>query len=164
MKLKILILALISAGAINVNAQSFLDDVKKNFEMKPGGANAPVTGSAGAEGAKNEAPTLEKCEAPLGTIAISEPQSEIAAALQQYKLPPPTQLLRLMIQQSNCFQVVERGAAMKNILQERALAQSGEMQQGQNIGKGQLVAADFLMTANVTFTNNNAGGVGGGLG
>jgi curli biogenesis system outer membrane secretion channel CsgG len=164
MKLKILMLALISAGAINVNAQSFLDDVKKNFEMKPGGANAPVTGSAGAEGAKNEAPTLEKCEAPLGTIAISEPQSEIAAALQQYKLPPPTQLLRLMIQQSNCFQVVERGAAMKNILQERALAQSGEMQQGQNIGKGQLVAADFLMTANVTFTNNNAGGVGGGLG
>jgi curli biogenesis system outer membrane secretion channel CsgG len=69
-----------------------------------------------------------------------------------------------MIQQSKCFQVVERGAAMKNILQERALAQSGEMQQGQNIGKGQLIAADFLMTANVTFTNNNAGGVGGGLG
>jgi len=58
MKLKILMLALISAGAINVNAQSFLDDVKKNFEMKPGRANAPVTGSAGAEGAKNEAPTL----------------------------------------------------------------------------------------------------------
>jgi curli biogenesis system outer membrane secretion channel CsgG len=48
-----------------------------------------------------------------------------------------------MIQQSNCFQVVERGAAMKYLLQERALAQSGEMQQGQNIGKGQLVAADF---------------------
>jgi hypothetical protein len=59
-----------------------------------------LSGEVIPQGAKNEAPTLEKCEKPLGTIAISEPQSEIAAALQQYKLPPPTQLLRLMIQQS----------------------------------------------------------------
>jgi len=31
MKLKILMVALISAGAINVNAQGFLDNLKKNF-------------------------------------------------------------------------------------------------------------------------------------
>jgi len=31
-------------------------------------------------------------------------------------------LLRLMIQQSNCFQIVERGVAMQNLMQERALA------------------------------------------
>jgi hypothetical protein len=159
-----LFLIFLSAVAINVNAQGFFDTLKKNFEMKPGGADAPITGSATADGSKNEAPTLEKCDKPIGTIAITEPQSEIVAALQQFRLPPPTQLLRLMIQQSNCFQVVERGAAMRNLMQERSLAQSGEMQQGQNIGKGQLVAADFLMTATVSFSNNNAGGVGGVIG
>jgi len=157
MKLRLLITAFICLGLISANSQSL-------FDMRPGGAGAPVTGAASESGAKNEAPTLEKCAKPMGTIAISEPQTEIAAALQRYKLPAPTQLLRLMVQQSNCFQVVERGEAMKNLMQERALAQSGELQQGQNIGKGQLVAADFLMTANVTFSSNNAGGAAAGLG
>ena len=96
MKHSFLLFALFSTITFNASGQGFFDNLKKSFEMKPGEANAPVTGSASAEGAKNEAPSLEKCEAPLGTIAISEPQSEIAAALQQYKLPPPTQLLRLL--------------------------------------------------------------------
>jgi curli biogenesis system outer membrane secretion channel CsgG len=77
-----------------------------------------------------------------------------------YKLPPPTQLLRMMIQQSKCFQVVERGMAMKNIMQERALAGGGQLQQGQNIGGGQMVAADFLLTPTVQFSESNAGGAG----
>jgi len=40
-------------------------------------------------------------------------------------------LLRLMIQQSNCFQIVERGLAMQNIMQERQLAQSGQLNRAQ---------------------------------
>ncbi len=51
-----------------------------------------------------------------------------------------------MIQQSNCFQVVERGAGMQNMMPERALAAGGQMQAGCNIGRGQMVAADFIVT------------------
>jgi hypothetical protein len=149
---KIIIAALASLSSLAV-AQGL-------FGFKPGEASAPITGSASNQGATNEAPALEKCEKPLGTLAVSEPQDFVAVALTRYGLPPPTQLLRLMIQQSNCFQVVERGIAMQNILQERALSASGNLQSGQNIGKGQLVAADFLMTANITFTENNSGGAG----
>jgi hypothetical protein len=65
-----LFLIFLCAAAINVNAQGFFDTLKKNFEMKPGGADAPITGSATADGSKNEAPTLEKCDKPIGTIAI----------------------------------------------------------------------------------------------
>jgi len=83
--------------------------------------------------------------------------------LSRYGLGSPSGLIRLIIQQSNCFQIVERGAGMQNMMQERALAQSGEMQSGSNIGKGQMVAADFIVTPNVVFAENNAGGVGGGL-
>jgi hypothetical protein len=128
------------------------------FGFKPGGADAPVTGAASADGAQGAAPSLEKCAKPFGTLAISEPQDFVMQRLSTYRLPSPVPLLRLMVQQSNCFQIVERGVAMQNIMQERALAQGGQLQGGQNIGKGQLVAADFAMTTTVNFVENNAGG------
>lgn len=39
-----------------------------------------------------------------------EPQSQTIAGLQRYGLGSPTALIRMLIQQSNCFQVVGRGA------------------------------------------------------
>ncbi|MGA8514263.1 MAG: CsgG/HfaB family protein [Burkholderiaceae bacterium] len=119
-----------------------------------GGANTQASNTALAE----------KCDAPKGTMAVVEPQSEVIAALLRYSLQSPTPLIRMIIQQSNCFQVVERGAGMRNLMQERALAESGQMQADQNIGKGQMVAADFVLTPSVVISNPNAGGVGGGLG
>ncbi len=137
---------------------NLFDKLKETFNNKPGEANTPIKGSATENSSTNVAPSLEKCEKSLGTIAISEPQNDIQALLNYYKLPPPNQLLRLIIQQSKCFQVVERGKAMKNILQERALSDSGELQADQNIGKGQLISADFVMTATVAFSTDNSGG------
>lgn len=79
-------------------------------------------------------------------------------ALMRYNLPAPTNLLRLIIQQSNCFQVVERGVGMQNMMQERALSEGGQLQQNSNIGRGQMVSADFLLTPEVAFSENNTGG------
>ena len=129
-----------------------------------GEGGSMVSGSAGPDGSKNAAKELEKCDAPKGTIAVVEPQDQVAVSLQKYGLGSPTGIIRLLIQQSNCFQIVERGAAMANLMQERSLAQSGQLQGGQNIGKGQLVAAEFVVTPAVVFSENNAGGIGGGLG
>ena len=53
---------------------------------------------------------------------------------------------------------------MQNMMQERALAAGGQMQSDQNIGKGQMVAAEFIVTPNVVFSEGNAGGVGGAIG
>ena len=127
---------------------------------KYGEGGSPVSGSAAGTNAAGESSNLEKCDSPMGTIALVEPQSHILAALSRYSLPSPSGLLRLMIQQSGCFQVVERGRAMQNIMQERNLSQSGQLQSNANIGKGQLVTADFLMTPNVVFKDKNAGGAG----
>ena len=49
-------------------------------------------------------------------------------------------------------------------MQERDLAASGEMRENSNLGKGQMVAADYVMTPSVVFAENNAGGVGGAVG
>jgi len=59
--------------------------------------------------------------------------------------------------------VVERGVGMQNLMQERALAKSGELRQDSNMGGGQMVTADYVLTPAVVFSENNAGGVGGGI-
>jgi len=123
---------------------------------------ALLLSSAGLH-AEETASKVEHCDRPLGTIAVSEAQSESSTALQSYGLGSPVALLRIMIQQSNCFLPVERGAAMANLQQERALAASGETLAGSNVGKGQLQAADFVMTPNVQFTAGDTGGIGGAI-
>ncbi|MBV8501660.1 MAG: peptidoglycan-binding protein [Paucibacter sp.] len=106
---------------------------------------------------------VEKCDKKLGVLAVAEPQTGWGY-LQHYGLGSPAALLRIMIQQSGCFDVVERGQAMQNLQQERNLAAAGEMRQESNVGKGQMQAADFVMTPNVQIAANNTGGVGGFLG
>ena len=50
------------------------------------------------------------------------------AQLRHYNLGSTVPVLRLMIQQSNCFVIVERSrAGLALMQQERALQQSGEM-------------------------------------
>ena len=67
---------------------------------------------------------------------------------------------------SGCFQVVDRGAASEALQRERQLAAQGELREGSDMGGGQLVAADYLVTPNILFQDPNAGGsnVGGILG
>ncbi|MBV6523047.1 MAG: hypothetical protein MNPFHGCM_03214 [Gemmatimonadaceae bacterium] len=120
-----------------------------------------VATSAGAQDTKDQ---LQKCDKPIGTLAVVEPQNEYLIALQRYQLGSPTGLIRMMVQQSKCFLVVERGQAMNNIKQERELAKAGELQQDENMGGGQMKAADFILTPAVVISNPNAGGVGGAVG
>lgn len=53
---------------------------------------------------------------------------------------------------------------MNNMMVERQLEQSGGMRGGSNIGKGQMIAADYTMIPSVTFSKPNTGGLGGGVG
>jgi hypothetical protein len=130
--------------------------------MQSGGrqGGSAVQGAAGTDGAVGDN-GLERCPTPMAAIAVVEPQDEIIYALRRYNLSSPVGLIRMMIQQSNCFIVVERGRGMQNVMQERQLAAAGESRQGSNMGGGQMVAADFVMTPSVVFSENNAGGAGG---
>ena len=107
---------------------------------------------------------IETCDAPIGTISINEPEAATVRALSGYNLGSPAGVLRIMIQESNCFLVVERGSGLRQMQQERALGKTGELQEGSNMGGGQMLAADFVMTPGVIFSDDNAGGVGGAAG
>jgi hypothetical protein len=132
-------------------------------QPKQGKGGSAIQGAAGTEGSKGDN-GLEHCDKPMGAMAVVEPQSEILSALTRYRLSSPVGLIRLMIQQSNCFIVVERGAGMQNLMQERALAAGGQTRQNSNMGGGQMVTADFVLTPSVVFSEGNAGGVGGAVG
>ncbi len=122
-----------------------------------GEGSSLVTGSAGAAGAKNSAPQLRRCERSLGAAALVEPKGDSTVLLTAIGLQSPVPLLRLIMAQSNCFLVVDRGAALSNIQTERELAEQGMVE---GPGQPRLVAARYLITPNVVFSNRNAGGAG----
>lgn len=130
---------------------------------KQGQGGSVVKGAAGTDGSTGDS-GLEHCDKPMGAMAVVEPQSEYMMALARYNLQSPVSLIRMMIQQSNCFIVVERGQGLRNMQQERALSEGGQVRSGSNIGGGQMVAADYILTPAVVFSEGNAGGVGGAVG
>ena len=129
-------------------------------------AKTAATGSAGGAAAQNVNAKLGRCDKPAGTIALVEDTGLdwYRAYLDKYRLGSTTPVLRLLIQQSNCFIVVERGRAMANMQQERALQNSGKMRQNSNFGKGQMVAADYSLTPEVLISARGTSGLGAALG
>ena len=137
-----------------------------NMDMGSPAAKTTATGSAAGSNVQNANAQLERCSATLGTLAIVEDThaSWYGYLTGQLRLGSTVPVLKLLVQQSNCFVIVERGRAMQNIMGERALEQSGEMRKGSNFGKGQMVAADYSMSPSITFSNQNAGGAGAAIG
>jgi hypothetical protein len=69
----------------------------------------------GGGGPAGDAGQVEKCDAPKGTLAVVEPQYAVLQSLSRYGLQSPAAVIRLIIQQSNCFQIVERGAGPRRV-------------------------------------------------
>lgn len=135
------------------------------MQMGSQDAKTTATGSTGGANSQNANSSLEKCSETLGTLSIEEDTSQPwFQTLQQQQLGPTTPVLKLLLQQTGCFVIVERGKAMHNIMGERALAQSGELRSTSKMHKGQMVAADYTLSPSITFSNNNAGGGGAALG
>jgi curli biogenesis system outer membrane secretion channel CsgG len=107
-------------------------------------------------------PELPQCAAPVGTVAIQQP--ERGNWWSPLGLENPEALIKLFAARSNCLSVVARGAAMQMRQDERALADSGELQRGSNLGKGQVKAADYILIPDIVTSEGNAGGFGAGLG
>ncbi|MEJ2457711.1 MAG: CsgG/HfaB family protein [Novosphingobium sp.] len=99
------------------------------------------------------------CTRNLGAVAIVEPDNKWWREL---SLGSPEAILRVFVQRSHCFTLVNRGRSLRSSAMERALAEQGELQAGSNIGKGQIKAADYFLQPDIVSTNSNSGG--GGIG
>ncbi len=101
---------------------------------------------------------IPHCAKKIGTISIVD--GDDPSGWTQASLAPPQKLLKVIVQKSGCFSLVDRGAGMNAAARERDLNQSMGLQHGSNMGKGQIKAADFVLVAEVGSADSNTGGGG----
>jgi hypothetical protein len=111
--------------------------------------------SSGRKAQEQEMAEIPVCYKKLGTVAIDEPKNNWWAGL---GLESPESIIKLFVMKSGCFGLVDRGRGLQMRTQERALADSGELQRGSNIGRGQVKAADYMIIPDLITKNNNSGG------
>lgn len=106
---------------------------------------------------------LPTCAKKLGTITVLEPENNWWSS---YQLESPAALIKLFVNKSRCFTLVDRGKGLAAMQAERDLASDGELRNRSNLGKGQMKAADYALVPDLINRNSDAGGtsIGGGLG
>lgn len=130
-----------------------------------GGSASPTTGVAAGGNAVGASDKLERCDATLGTLRIEE---DLGSPWYRYygsRMGSTSPLLSLLILQSNCFVVVERGTGERGIAAETARARGDEARESDTRGKGQQVVADYLLKPEIVMNDKGTqGGTVGGLG
>jgi len=127
------------------------------------GATAAFGQAGNASGTASD--TLEHCNKTLGVLRIQE---DTSAAWYRYygaRLGSTAPLLNMMILQSNCFVVVERGTGERDLSDETRRARGDEARESGTRGKGQQVVADYLLKPEIVMANkDNEGARMGGFG
>jgi len=101
---------------------------------------------------------IPKCAEPLGTLSIVNGTDY--QGWRVYRLRRPERLLKVFVQRSGCFKLVNRSTGLRATQTEQGLSQSGDLQRRSNVGGGQIKAADYTMIADIITTDKNAGGSG----
>jgi len=135
----------------------------KAKDAAPAALTLVLSLAASAAWADNPPPEIPTCDKKIGTLAVTEPENHWWL---QYNLESPEALIKVFVSKSKCFTLLDRNKGLAAAQTERALASSGEMRGGSNIGKGQMKAADYVLVPDVAMKNNNSGGkrIGGMLG
>jgi len=106
---------------------------------------------------KEKVAQIPTCTKPLGTISVIEPEDVVNWWTGQ-QLPAPSRLIKVFVNKSRCFTLVDRGVGLNAAMSERALAADGELRNRSNIGKGQIKAADYVLVPDLISQNSNASG------
>jgi len=100
------------------------------------------------------------CTRKLGTVSVADGDDPYGWT--QFSLAPPSKLLKVMIQRSGCFNLVDRGTGLNAAERERAIGGNLGLQRGSNVGQGQIKAADYVLVAEIQGANSNVSGGGAG--
>jgi hypothetical protein len=135
--------------------------------VQQGSGSTSVTGAAAGGSSVNG--SVERCAEPLGTLAVDDGRErgwygQFSRRTGVTNIEP---LLRLAVQQSNCFVLTSIGnsrldSRISGITQKQR--NSGEFRAGSRQQKGQRVAADYFMEPAIIINNDAIGGVAGGVG
>ncbi|MFI4934038.1 MAG: CsgG/HfaB family protein [Caulobacterales bacterium] len=120
-----------------------------------GAANASQPYGMDKSSGNQSTPDLPHCDRPLGTAAVKEPDRDWWS---EYNLPQPDGVIKMFALRSGCFRMIDMNQGLAMHRQEEELNQSGELQRGQNVGRGQVLAADYFLIPDITHENNNSSG------
>lgn len=124
-------------------------------------AMTPALGAqpSGAQRAQVAAESdVPHCARKLGTVSVADGDDPYGWT--QFSLAPPSKLLKVLIQRSGCFNLVDRGTGLHAAEIERNIGGGLGLQRGSNVGVGQIKAADYVLVAEVQAANHNASGSG----
>jgi hypothetical protein len=130
-----------------------------------GGSVGPTTGAAAGGSTSGASSNLERCDKTLGVLRIEEDAGSPWYRFYGARLGSTAPLLSLLILQSNCFIVVERGTGERGVSEETSRARGDEARESGTRGKGQQVVADYLLKPEIVMdSQGNQGGSVGGVG
>jgi curli biogenesis system outer membrane secretion channel CsgG len=114
---------------------------------------------------KQQAVEVMRCDSPVGTVAIEEPDRDWWTGL---RLANPERLIKLMASRSNCLRVVDRSRGLAMRERENNLSDRGQLQRRSNVGGAQVVSADYfivpdLINADANSRGSAVGAIAGGL-
>jgi curli biogenesis system outer membrane secretion channel CsgG len=107
---------------------------------------------------------VPRCTRKLGTVSVMD--GDDPSGWTQFQLSGPQKLIKVLVQRSGCFNLVDRGSGLSAAQRERDIGGGLGLQRGSNVGQGQIKAADYVLVAEVQASNRNSGGsaVGGAVG
>lgn len=137
--------------------------------VSTGTSPTAVTGGAAGGTSVGANSSLERCSESLGTLAVDDGRGKawyasFGAATKVTSIEP---LLRVAVQQSNCFVITSIGNSRTDSTISAITNQqrnSGEFRAGSNQQKGQRVAADYFMEPSIVVDNNSTGKLASSLG
>ena len=107
---------------------------------------------------------VPRCVRKLGTLSVMD--GDDPSGWTQFQLAGPQKLLKVLVQRSGCFNLVDRGSGLSAAQRERDISGNLGLQRRSNVGQGQIKAADYLLVAEVQAADRDSGGsaVGAGIG
>ena len=121
-----------------------------------GGPPRQASASKGEQLQQQAMNDVPRCPQKHGTVSIVDGQD--SSGWTQNSLAPPARLLRVLVQRSGCFNIVDRGAGLDAAAQERNIGSGLGLQRGSNVGQGQIKAADYVLVAEIQGANTNVSG------
>ena len=134
-----------------------------------GTGGTAISGSAGGGTSVDASSSLERCDQTLGTLAVDDGRGadwygRFGSTTKVTTIEP---LIRLAVQQSNCFVITSIGNMRSDSRMSRITdiqRNSGEYRAGSKQQKGQRVAADYYMEPQIIIDDSSLGKVGAAVG
>jgi hypothetical protein len=124
-----------------------------------GKGGSVVTGSGGPVGAKNSAAELQQCTEPVAVVSLVENRGGYVGIGRGGLPESPLPLVRVLMQQSGCFRIVDRNSGLEQTIKEQELKDAGVLRKDSagDVKKGRGIVAQYTVVPSLTFSEQDAG-------